>query len=218
MAPKQKANNELGTVVPCDEDWRVHVKLNGKYHYGPRREERGCADADLVAMRAVPRTEMAAVLAQLRTTAAQARSDAAADAGSGLGASAGPVALRRRIKSAPAIQPRPSGGLPGQPLEATATARPSMVQTLTHKGICIQYPFSQLILQGVKDVEVRSYPLAPAKGSHQFCHAYEDMFVIETRQRGQADVEGAIETRQRGAKADEASVHASARHRVLLSL
>ena len=45
---------------------------------------------------------------------------------------------------------------------------------------------------GVKDVDVRSYPLAHAKGSPQFCHEDEDMSVIETRQRGQADVEGAI--------------------------
>ena len=178
----------------------MRVKLAAREHHGPRRSARELADADLAAMRAAPRSEMVAFLAQVRTCAVQERSAAAEmlDAGSELGASAGPVrppgespTIRTGV-GAPAIQPRPSGGLRGQPLEATATPRPSMVQTFTHKRICIQYLFSQLILEGVKDVEVRSYPLAPAKGSPQFSHEYEDMFVTETRQRGQADVEGAI--------------------------
>lgn len=159
----------------------MRVKLAAREHHGPRRSARELADADLAAMRAAPRSEMVAFLAQVRTSAVLERSAAAGmlDAGSGLGASAGSVrppgespTIRTGGLSvgAPAIQPRPSGGLRGQPLEATATARPSMVQTLTHKGICIQYPSSQLILEGVKDVEVRSYPLAPVKGSPQFSH------------------------------------------------
>ena len=82
MAPKKKNDHELGTVEPHAEGWRVVVKLAGTLHCGPRRNVRSCADDDLVAMRAVPRTEMAAHLAQLKTIGAQARIDAAADAAS----------------------------------------------------------------------------------------------------------------------------------------
>ena len=81
MAPK-KEDHDLGRVKSHAEGWRVVVKLGGTFHYGPRRNVRSCADDDLVAMRAVPRTAMAAHLAQLKTIAAQARFDAAADAAS----------------------------------------------------------------------------------------------------------------------------------------
>ena len=68
-----------------------------------------------------------------------------------------------------------------------------MMQTLTLKGICIQYPFSRLMLgiaERTKDIEVRGFPMAPSKGSHQFCHPNEEMFLIETPPQGPADVEG----------------------------
>ncbi len=43
-----------------------------------------------------------------------------------------------------------------------------------------------MLLAGVKSVEVRKYPLAPAKGSRQFCLPQEELFIIETKQKGPA--------------------------------
>ena len=39
-----------------------------------------------------------------------------------------------------------------------------------------------------KDIEVRSFPMAPARGSQDFCHPYVKMFLIETLPQGPADV------------------------------
>ena len=68
------------TTVIFSDAMRVRLKLAGTVHRGPLRNVRNSADADLVAMRALPRTEMPAFLAQLRTIATQERSNAARDA------------------------------------------------------------------------------------------------------------------------------------------
>ena len=65
MAPKKKADNELGSVVPKEGQFRVEVKLAGRTMIGPRRVERSIAEADLVAMRAFPRAEMPKFLSDL---------------------------------------------------------------------------------------------------------------------------------------------------------
>ena len=57
---------------------------------------------------------------------------------------------------------------------------------LSLRGINIQYPFSRLILSGVKSVECRRYPL----GHRNLAHKNEDLFLIETR--GTGDLEGAL--------------------------
>ena len=61
-----------------------------------------------------------------------------------------------------------------------------VLQKLTLRGMSIQYPFSRLILSGVKSVECRRYPL----GHRNLAHKNEDLFLIETR--GTGDVEGAL--------------------------
>ena len=106
MAPK-KEDHDLGRVKSHAEGWRVVVKLAGTLHCGPRRNVRSCAEDDLLAMRAVPRTEMAAHLAQLKTIAAQARSDAAADAASVPSAPipSSPAASTRPQRAEPAFLP-----------------------------------------------------------------------------------------------------------------
>ena len=250
MAPK-KEDHDLGRVKSHAEGWRVVVKLAGTKHYGPRRNVRSCADDDLVAMRAVPRTEMAAHLAQLKTIAAQARFDAAADAasvpsapihsspakakrpqkaepafppaaertiadnvGGGVdaGAKAGPIAspssksVRRWLNTPPSKRARYLKDRPAPLQPSSSDANACMMQTLTLRGICIQYPFSRLILEltgplscfglsgsqttRAKDIEVRKFPMAPAPGSHDFCHPSEEMFLIETPPQGPADIDG----------------------------
>ena len=65
MAPKKKADNELGTVVNSYNKFRVEVKFAGRTMIGPTRVERSTAEADLVAMRAFPRAEMPKLLSDL---------------------------------------------------------------------------------------------------------------------------------------------------------
>ena len=157
MAPKKKADEELGSVVPSSgpPPYQVRVWLDGKNMHGPKRQERCDAEADLKAMRARPRSEMAETLKGL----------------------------------APASK-RPSSVVP-QPSDVVDC----MTQTLTLKGICVQYPFSRLMQNSLddpnmraKDIEVRSFPMAPARGSHNFCHPDVEMFLIETPPQGPADV------------------------------
>ena len=57
---------------------------------------------------------------------------------------------------------------------------------LSLRGINIQYPFSRLILFGVKTVEVRTYPL----GDRNLGGDYEDLFLIETP--GSRNLKGAL--------------------------
>jgi hypothetical protein len=61
-----------------------------------------------------------------------------------------------------------------------------VLEQLTLRGMNIQYPFSRLILSGVKSVECRRYPL----GHRNLAHKNEDLFLIETR--GTGDLEGAL--------------------------
>ena len=64
MAPKKKLEKELGSVMPRSgpPPYRVEVKLDGKIVKGPKRQKRCDAEADLKAMRARPRSEMAETL------------------------------------------------------------------------------------------------------------------------------------------------------------
>ena len=61
---------------------------------------------------------------------------------------------------------------------------------LSLRGINIQYPFSRLILFGVKTVEVRTYPL----GDRNLDGDYEDLFLIETP--GSRNLKGALVDRR----------------------
>ena len=61
---------------------------------------------------------------------------------------------------------------------------------LSLRGINIQYPFSRLILFGVKTVEVRTYPL----GDRNLGGDYEDLFLIETP--GSRNLKGALVDRR----------------------
>ena len=61
-----------------------------------------------------------------------------------------------------------------------------VLQKLTLRGINIQYPFSRLILSGVKSVEARRYPL----GHRNLAHKNEDLFLIETH--GTGDLKGVL--------------------------
>ena len=47
---------------------------------------------------------------------------------------------------------------------------------LTLRGLCVQYPFSQLILAGAKTIEARRYEL----GSRNIAQPGEELFLIET--------------------------------------
>ena len=55
----------------------------------------------------------------------------------------------------------------------------SLAQQLVLRGLNIQYPFSQLILDRIKEFEARRYDL----GHRQIAHAGEEMFLIETLEK-----------------------------------
>ena len=142
--------------------YRVEVTLDGKTIKGSKRQKRCDAEADLKAMRARPRSEMAETLKGLA-----------------------PASKRpsHSNESHSSVVPQPSD------------VADCMTQTLTLKGICVQYPFSRLMQNSLddpnmraKDIEVRSFPMAPARGSHNFCHPDVEMFLIETPPQGPADV------------------------------
>ena len=61
------------------------------------------------------------------------------------------------------------------PSSGTVAGLPS-AQELCLRGLNVNYPFSQLILHGVKTVEVREYDL----GHRNIAHADEELFLIET--------------------------------------
>ena len=174
MAPKEKADGELGSVVPTSGSppYRVEVKLDGKTICGPKRQERCHAEADLKAMRARPRSEMAETLKALATGSKQPRH------------------INATIK-----RPSHSNESLSSVVHQPSDVADRMTQTLTLKGICVQYPFSRLMQSALddvnmraKDIEVRSFPMAPARGSQDFCHPYVKMFLIETLPQGPADV------------------------------
>ena len=60
------------------------------------------------------------------------------------------------------------------------------MQELTLRGLNIQYPFSRLILQGVKTIEARTFPL----GHRNIANQCEELFLIETA--GPKNVLGAV--------------------------
>ena len=65
----------------------------------------------------------------------------------------------------------------------------SLAQSLCLRGLNVQYPFSQLILEGLKVKEARTYKL----GKRNIAHPGEEMFLIETpgsRRAAGALVEG----------------------------
>ena len=70
--------------------------------------------------------------------------------------------------------------------QASVLEKTPVLEQLTLRGMNIQYPFSRLILSGVKSVECRRYPL----GHRNLAHKNEDLFLIETR--GTGDLEGAL--------------------------
>jgi hypothetical protein len=53
---------------------------------------------------------------------------------------------------------------------------PNLAQSLCLRGLNIQYPFSQLILEGLKVKEARTYEL----GKRNIAHPGEELFLIET--------------------------------------
>ena len=57
-----------------------------------------------------------------------------------------------------------------------AVASAGLWQQLVLRGLNVQYPFSQLILHGLKSVEARRYPL----GHRKIATAGEELFLIET--------------------------------------
>ena len=87
MAPKKKADHELGHVVPKDgpPPYRVELKIKvsgaTKTEFGPKRWERSKAEADLEMMRGHPRSEMPAFLAALKATARAVKQEQVDEAG-----------------------------------------------------------------------------------------------------------------------------------------
>jgi len=61
-----------------------------------------------------------------------------------------------------------------------------LAQQLTLRGLNINYPFSQLILQGTKTIEARTFPL----GHRNIANPGEELFLIETL--GPKNVLGAV--------------------------
>ena len=59
MAPRRKTADQLGSVLPHKNGWRVEVKIDGFTLKGRMRTSREEADEDLRAMRTLPRSEMA---------------------------------------------------------------------------------------------------------------------------------------------------------------
>lgn len=62
-------------------------------------------------------------------------------------------------------------------LRTKTTPSTSNAVTLSMRGLNIQWPFSQLILMGVKTEEVREYDL----GHRKICTASEETWIVETR-------------------------------------
>ena len=202
MAPKKKADNELGNVVCSFGKFRVKVQLAGRSMIGPTRVERSTAEADLVAMRAFPRAEMPKLLADLiaaarpvqqeqvevvsrqkrqrlntsiserpRSTTALREEAAAEIATNSFGCTE--VAAHRPQTERQCAQKGVLGCSSGTNLQATST--PSAV-TLCLRGLNIQWPFSQLILQGLKTIEARGYPL----GHRNIASADAEVWIVET--------------------------------------
>ena len=202
MAPKKKADNELGSVVRNKGHFRVEVKLAGRAMKGPTRVERSTAEADLVAMRAFPRAEMPKLLADLmaadcpvqqeqvevvsrqkrqrlstpiskrpRSTTAPREEAAAEIATNSLGST--DAAADRPPTERQCAQKGVLGCSSGTNLQVAST--PSAV-TLCLRGLNIQWPFSQLILQGWKTIEARGYPL----GHRNIASADAEVWIVET--------------------------------------
>ena len=79
--PPKKTNDQLGYVLPKEgpPPFRVEVWLDGRTVKGPKSQRRREADADLEAMQALPRTDMATFLQRPRegpTTTAHGGSSA----------------------------------------------------------------------------------------------------------------------------------------------
>ena len=62
-------------------------------------------------------------------------------------------------------------------LPSRAEATPTTKETPTLRGINIQWPFSQLLLMGVKTQEVRRYDL----GHRGMCAPEEETWIVETK-------------------------------------
>ena len=88
---------------------------------------------------------------------------------------------RRRGKSA---GPTPAAGKSSGLQVAAATTISGDAVPLVLRGLNIQYPFSRLILAGLKDTEVRDYAL----GYRNIAHQDEEMFLIETPPKNLASV------------------------------
>ena len=193
MAPKEKPIANKGTVVPHKDGFRARMQsTRGSFVEGPTRPTREGGTEDLTRMRAALTMEdVARIARELKTLAAasggerqnehtQAIGDPASRAP---GVEASPP-KRRRIRKKSSVDPE-GAPLPRQASIPTVGDGETDVQVplrgdgqkLSLRGLNIQWPFSQLILAGIKTVEVRGYDL---------CYKYpnvlpgEEVWLIET--------------------------------------
>ena len=84
----------------------------------------------------------------------------------------------------PGLLARLPAGVASIKLPPVASGSGPSRMSLLLRGLNIQYPFSRLILAGLKDTEVRDYAL----GYRNIAHPGEEMFLIETPPKNLASV------------------------------
>jgi hypothetical protein len=158
MAPKRNPAS-LGNVAAHDNGFRVRVKINGSNKYGPYREDAKQAREDLrKAREAKTHDEYAGALELLCREATAQSGELPADASAAL---------------------VPGSSSTSNTAQEAAAGSGSLAQRLTLRGLNIQYPFSQLILEGHKTIEARRYSL----GHRKIANPGEELFLIETPQK-----------------------------------
>ena len=164
--------------------------MDGRNVDGPQRATQSEARTDLErARQCKSRTEMSKYLALLAQQVRNAATNNATTTGSGnaeLAAATGHERNQRRPQgSAPEVRSGP-GARQSAP-RATVEARAAGAGTCcTLPGLNINWPFSQLILAGVKTAEARSYDL----GHHNIAHPHVEMWLVETPGDPQALAKG----------------------------
>jgi hypothetical protein len=190
--------------------WRVQASIGGSTKFGPTRALEAEADEDLrLAQTASCEAQYVSVLQQLRAVAGNLEVSHR-DLKVQTADPSEPSIQRQRTKGTPSSVVSQSAflslgasssGLCRNEEDTISTsaaassglclpgATHSLAQSLCLRGLNVQYPFSQLILEGLKVKEARTYKL----GKRNIAHPGEEMFLIETpgsRRAAGALVEG----------------------------
>ena len=207
MAPKEKPIANKGSVVPTKHGFRAQMKISrSSTAFGPIRPTRERGTEDLTRMRAALTMEdVARIARELLTLEADSVRERQNEHTQAVG---NPSNRSPEVEASPAkrrrIRKKSSVGPEGTPLPRQASI-PTMGdgetdvqvplrgdgQELSLRGLNIQWPFSQLILAGIKTVEVRGYDL---RYKYPNVLPGEEVWLIETPGSSKA-LESAISDR-----------------------